>query len=72
MKIADINAGKALKVLMAKREVSREQLSQDLGMSTVTVSSLRNSKLISGSNLVKICDYFQIKASSFFELGEEE
>lgn len=72
MKISDINAGKALKVLMAKREVSREKLSQDLGLSTVTISALRNNKLISGSSLVKLCDYFQIKASDFFALGEEE
>lgn len=72
MKIADINAGKALKVLMAKREVSRDQLSKDLGLSTVTISALRNSKLISGANLVKLCDYFNLKASEFFILGEEE
>lgn len=72
MKIADINAGKALKVLMAKREVSREKLSQDLGLSTVTISALRNNRLIGGTNLVKLCDYFQIKASEFFVLGEEE
>lgn len=72
MKIADINAGKALKVLMAKREVSREMLASDLGLSTVTISALRNNKLISGSSLVKVCDYFNIKASDFFRLGEEE
>lgn len=72
MRIADINAGKALKVLMAKREVSREKLAFDLGLSTVTISTLRNSKLISGSSLVKICDYFNLKASEFFKLGEEE
>ena len=72
MKIVNINAGKALKVLMAKREVSREKLSEELSLSTVTISGLRNNKLISGSNLVKICEFFQIKASEFFLLGEEE
>lgn len=72
MKIADINSGQALQILMTKRKLSREQLAHDLGLSKVTVSSLRNSRLISGRNLVMICEYFKLSASEYFKLGEEE
>lgn len=71
MKLAEINAGKAIKMLMTKNDVTREQLSYDLGISLQTASSLRKNKLISGRNLKTVCDYFKITASYFFKLGEE-
>jgi DNA-binding Xre family transcriptional regulator len=67
-----MNAGKSLKLLMVQRDISRDQLSKDLGLSSVTISGLRNNKLISGRNLVKLCEYFNLKASEFLKLGEEE
>ena len=45
MQLANINAGKSLKVLMAKNEVSREQLAKDLDISLVTASKLRKDRL---------------------------
>ncbi len=71
MQLAEINAGKAVKLLMTKKDVSREQLANDLGISLQTATSLRKNKLISGRNLKTICDYFKITASYFFKLGEE-
>jgi DNA-binding Xre family transcriptional regulator len=72
MKLADMNAGKALKLLMVKNEVSRTELSQALNLSSVTISGLRNSKVISGANLVKLSEFFSMKASDFLRLGEED
>lgn len=72
MRIADINSGQALQILMTKRKLTREKLAHDLGLSKVTVSSLRNSRLINGRNLVMLCEYFGISASEYFKLGEAE
>ena len=72
MKIADVNSGQALQILMTKRKISREKLAFDIALSKVTISSLRNSRLISGRNLVMLCEYFEISASEYFKLGESE
>lgn len=72
MKIADVNSGQALMILMAKRKLTREKLAHDLGLSKVTVSTLRNSRLISGRSLVMLCEYFGVSASEYFKLGEAE
>jgi len=71
MKLAKINSGQALQLLMVKNKLTREKLAYELGVSRVTLSGLRNSKLISGRNLVMICEYFKISASDYFKLGEE-
>lgn len=72
MKLANINSGQALQTLMVKRKISREKLADDLGLSKVTISSLRNTRLISGRNLLMLCEYFKISASEYFKLGEAE
>lgn len=72
MKLANINSGQALQTLMIRNKLTREQLAYDLGVSKVTLSTLRNSKLINGRNLVMICEYFKISASEYFKLGEKE
>jgi len=70
MKLANINSGQALKLLMVKNNISRDELAYNLGLSKVTLSHLRNSKLINGRNLVMLCEYFKISASDYFKLGE--
>lgn len=70
MKLADMDAGKSLRILMAKEGVSREQLANDLETSLQTISTLRKNELISGKNLVIISNYFGVSPSDFIRLGE--
>ncbi|ABV74320.1 hypothetical protein BA3_0035 [Thalassomonas phage BA3] len=72
MKMANMDAGKSLRVLMAERKVTATQLGFDLGVSSTTVSTLRREKLISGRNLVMLAEYFGISAADFIRKGEEE
>tara|TARA_R110000744_G_scaffold327639_2_gene433362 strand:+ start:195 stop:416 length:222 start_codon:yes stop_codon:yes gene_type:complete len=72
MKLANMNAGKALRVLMADKQVSAIQLGFDLGLSSTTVSTLRRERLASGKNLVMLSDYFKLSAADFIRKGEEE
>lgn len=72
MKLANMDAGKALRVLMADKKVSAIQLGFDLGLSSTTVSTLRREKLVSGKNLVMLSDYFKLSAADFIRKGEEE
>lgn len=72
MKLANMNAGKSLRVLMEENDVSAKKLGSDLGVSATTVSTLRREKLISGSNLVMLSEYFKLSAADFIRKGEEE
>lgn len=72
MKLANLNAGKSLRVLMEERDITAVQLAADLGVSSTTVSTLRREMLISGSNLVMLCTYFKLSASKFIIKGEEK
>ena len=71
MKLANMNAGKSLRVLMAGNELTREDLASKLGVSLSTLSGLRNNKVISGSNLIMLANHFNMTASDFLRLGEE-
>ena len=72
MKLANMNAGKSLRVLMEENDVSAKKLGSDLGVPATTVSTLRREKLISGSNLVMLSEYFKLSAADFIRKGEEE
>ena len=71
MKLANMNSGKSLRILMEQKDLTREKLADELGVSLATMSGLRNSKIISGSNLAMLSHYFKITASDFLRLGEE-
>lgn len=70
MKTANLNAGLALRKLMLENEITGVQLAFDLGISTMTVSALRRSKLISGSKLLMLSEYFGMTAAEFIKKGE--
>lgn len=70
--LANMDAGKALRILMASYNLQAKDLAVTLGVSDNTMSTLRNSKLISGSNLVMLSDYFGLSAADFIRKGEEE
>lgn len=69
-KLVNMDAGKSLRILMAKNEVSRAKLAEDLGVSVQSISSLRGDKLISGKNLLKLSQYFNVSPSDFIREGE--
>ena len=71
MKLANMNAGKSINVLMINKGINGKSLSAELGLSEVTISGLRNNRGITARNLVKVCEFFQVTASQFFKLGEE-
>ncbi|MCP4320330.1 MAG: helix-turn-helix domain-containing protein, partial [Alteromonadales bacterium] len=50
--LKSMNAGKSLRMLMERRDISCEELQGDLGISATTVSKLRKKKLMSGKNVV--------------------
>ena len=70
--LANMNAGRALLILMSSHDIQAKELAVALGVSDNTISTLRNSRLISGSNLVMLSDHFGISAADFIRKGEEE
>lgn len=72
MKLTSMNAGMSLRKLMTENEISAKQLGKDLGLSNTTITALRKEKLISGRNLVKLSEYFNISPSDFIRKGEQE
>lgn len=71
MQLANMNAGKSINQLMLNNSINGKVLSVELGVSEVTMSTMRNSKGITASKLVMICEFFKVTASEFFKLGEE-
>ncbi len=71
MKKVNLNAGRALKILMMEKEISGKELSKAVGVSEATISSLRKNPLISGASLFMLCDYFDMTAAEFIQKGEE-
>ena len=70
MTMAQLDAGRSLRILMAERGINNKTLQQDLGLSDTTISTLRRNKLISGRNLVMLADYFELTAAQFILKGE--
>ena len=71
MQLANMNAGKSINQLMLNNSINGKALSVEIGVSEVTMSTMRNSKGITASKLVKVCEFFKVTASEFFKLGEE-
>jgi len=71
-KLANMDAGKALRLFMTSKNLQAKDLATILGISDTTMSTLRRTKLISGSNLVMLSDYFSVSAADFLRKGEEE
>jgi len=70
--LANMDAGKSLRLFMAEQDLQAKQLAETLGISDTTMSTLRRSKLISGSNLVMLSEHFGVTAANFIRKGESE
>ena len=71
MNTANLNQGKALRMLMTLNNVTAKKLGSDLNVSSTTVSTLRRNKFMSGENLNMLANYFKISAADFVSKGEE-
>ena len=71
MDLANLNAGRALRVLMTDKNITADKIGEDLNISSTTVSTLRREKLISGKNLSMLANYFEMSAANFIRKGEE-
>lgn len=70
--VINMDAGKSLRILMTKHEVSREQIAEHLGVSLVTASALRRNQYMQGKHLAELSAFFGITPSDFLRLGESE
>jgi len=70
MSTANLNAGKALRVLMAEQKVSSTELAKALKTSMTTITTLRKKELMTGRQLLALSDYFGISAADFIKKGE--
>ena len=71
MNTANLNMGKALRMLMTDNDVTAKQLGFDLNISGTTVSTLRRNQFMSGENLNMLANYFKVSAADFVTKGEE-
>ena len=71
MDLANLNAGRALRLLMTDKEITAEKIGDDLNISSTTVSTLRREKFVSGKNLAMLANYFEMSAANFIRKGEE-
>jgi len=68
--LANMDAGKALRLFMIDENIMAKDLAEILGISETTMSTLRRGKLISGTNLVMLSNYFNVSAADFIRRGE--
>ncbi len=66
-----MNAGKSLKVALAKRGMSQVEFARLVKMTQPSVSSLANSQNWTGGSLKKVSEALGMKASEFLALGED-
>lgn len=70
-KYKSMNAGKSLRILMEREDISCDTLETALRVSSTTMSILRKKPLMSGKNIVALSEYFGISCSEFVSIGEE-
>lgn len=66
-----MNAGKSIKVAMAKRDITQKDLAERMGVSRQYVSQMIGSEQIGIGTINKLAETFGMKVSEFLALGEE-
>jgi len=67
-----MNAGKSIKVALAKRSMNQKQLAQKMGVSTAYICRLAAQEHIGMGTVVTLASQFGMKVSDFLALGEDE
>lgn len=65
-----MNVGKSLSIAMAMDGVSNIDMADVIKCSRQYIGQMKNTKIWSGSAIVKFADHFDMKASEFIKLGE--
>ncbi len=65
-----MNIGKSVKVAMAQKELSINDVVVGLGISYPQVSVYRKKPIQSGAIIQRLADYFEMSVSEFVALGE--
>ncbi len=66
-----MNIGLSVTIILARNDLTKRDLVDGLGVNPGTVSNLIKSKTCSGPMLLRLCEYFDIKASELIAEGEE-
>lgn len=66
-----MNAGKSIKVALAKREMSQKELAEKMKTSTPYISQLVGRERIGMGTVILLADAFGMKVSEFLALGED-
>lgn len=67
-----MNIGRSVKVALAQRSKTVTWLSLQLGISRTRASTIANSENASMATIKKMADIFNMPASEFIALGEQE
>jgi DNA-binding Xre family transcriptional regulator len=67
-----MNIGRSVKVALAQRSKTVTWLSEQLGISRTRTSTIANSERVSLANIEKLAAIFELTASEFIALGEQD
>ena len=65
-----MDVSESLKICLKREKMSKGELAVKLGITPQTVTVLAKSKYCSPTNLIGMCELFNMKASEFIALGE--
>lgn len=66
-----MNAGRSLRVALAKKDMNQQDLARDMKVSSAYVSRLANAEKIGMGTVVQLAEFFGMKPSEFLALGED-
>lgn len=66
-----MNAGKSLKIALAKREMNQKQLAAKMKVSTAYICRLAAKEKIGMGTVTLLSEAFDMKVSEFVALGED-
>lgn len=66
-----MNAGRSLRVALAKKDMTQQDLAKQMKVSSAYVSRLANAEHIGMGTVVSLSEFFGMKPSEFLALGED-
>lgn len=72
MIVKKVNTGKSLNVILAKRGMSKKELSAIYPCSQSQVSNMARNRTMSWESLERLCEIFEIEPSEFVAEGQNK
>lgn len=66
-----MNAGRSIKVALAKKDMAQKDLAKKMGVSTAYISQLAGREHIGMGTIGLLAEAFNMRVSEFVALGEE-